>query len=92
MVRLRPRNWNQVLPDYRLGWAENNREACLNNLGPLSSVGRAYTAALGKIDEAELARIAGRIHREADRLHGVHFFCSGGRPVSAGAGRQDNDV
>jgi hypothetical protein len=25
-----------------LGWAENNREACLRNLGPLSSVARAF--------------------------------------------------
>jgi hypothetical protein len=80
MVRLRPKNWNQVLADYRLGWAENNRQACLNNLGPLSSVGRAYTASLGKINEAELVRVTGRIQREADQLHDVHFFCpEGGR-------------
>lgn len=43
-ARIRARNWDQTLPDFRLGWAENNREACLNNLGLLSSVGRAFTA------------------------------------------------
>jgi hypothetical protein len=42
MIRVRPQNWNQVLADFRLGWAENNREACLRNLGPLSSVARAF--------------------------------------------------
>jgi hypothetical protein len=70
VVRLRPRNWNQVLADYRLGWAENNREACLNNLGPLSSAGRA-AAASGKEGDA-LAREARAL---AERLYAVRFFC-----------------
>jgi hypothetical protein len=82
MVKLRPRNWNQVLGDYRLGWAENNREACLYNEGPLGSVARAFAASVGKIDEKELAAIAGRIQQEADRLYDTHFFCpEGGRYV-----------
>ncbi len=72
MVRLRPQNWNRVLTDYRLGWAENNREACLHNLGPLSSLSRALTA--GKpgrsADEMEL-----ELRRLGARLYGVHFFC-----------------
>ena len=69
MVRVRPEHWNEVLPAFRLGWAETSREACLNNLGPLSSVARALTASTGgKVG-------ARRIHREADRLHAVHFFC-----------------
>ncbi len=72
MVRLRPRNWDRVLTDYRLGWAENNREACLHNLGPLSSLSRALTskAAGRSADEldAELRRLSAR-------LYGVHFFC-----------------
>ena len=42
MIRVRSQNWNQVLADFRLGWAENNREACLRNLGPLSSVARSF--------------------------------------------------
>ncbi len=74
MARLRPRNWNQVLNDYRLGWAENNREACLRNLGPMSSVARALRA---EKPEGDLAR---PVQQTADRLYAVHFFCpEGGR-------------
>jgi hypothetical protein len=61
MVRVRAQNWNQVLPDYKLSWAENDREACLSNLGLLTSIGRAWPT--------EDARRAG------DKLHGAHFFC-----------------
>lgn len=68
MVRLRPGNWNRVLTDYRLGWAENNREACLHNLGPLSSLSRALTAAKPSESADELRRLSGQ-------LYGVHFFC-----------------
>lgn len=82
MIRLRPRNWHQVLADYRLGWAENHRQACLNNQGPLGSVARAYTGHLGKIDPKELAQLGDRVQRDADQLHQVHFFCpEGGRYV-----------
>jgi hypothetical protein len=88
MVRLRPQNWKQVLPDYRLGWAENNRQACINNLGPLSSVARSLTASLGKLDEAELAKVAERTRRRADDLYGTHFFCpEGGTYVLAADGK-----
>ena len=66
MVRARPANWDRVLADYRLGWAEANREACLNNLGPLASVGRAVAAKGGSTPE-QLGRAAAQ---EADRLYG----------------------
>ncbi len=70
MFRIRSRNWNQVLADYRLGWAENNRRACLDNLGPLSSVARAMATSEKSTE----------VCRCADRLHGAHFFCpEGGR-------------
>ncbi len=75
LVRVRAANWDRVLPDYRLGWAEANREACLNNLGPLASVGRAVVEK-GRTEE-QLGHAA---QQEADRLYGVHFFCpEGGR-------------
>ena len=32
LLRLRPENWNEVLPGYNLGWAEGNRAACHANL------------------------------------------------------------
>jgi hypothetical protein len=89
LFTIRARNWNEVLDNTYLGWAENHREACINNQGPLSSVARAFTASLGKIDEQELAQVAGRIVQEADRLHQVHFFCpEGGCYVLSPDGKQ----
>jgi hypothetical protein len=72
MVRVRPRNWNRVLADYRLGWAENNREACLYNLGPLSSLSRALTA--GK-SAPSATRLEKELRRLSVLLYGAHFFC-----------------
>ena len=72
MVRLRPQNWNQVLADYRLAWAENNRVACLHNLGPLSSVGRAVDA---RSEDGER-----QLNHLTEKFYGVRFFCpEGGR-------------
>jgi hypothetical protein len=87
MVRARPANWDRVLADYRLGWAESNREACLNNLGPLASVGRSVLAGpqTRERTEEELGRAA---RQEADRLFGVHFFCpEGGHYLLSGDGK-----
>jgi hypothetical protein len=82
LARLRPRNWNQVLNDYRLGWAENNRQACLRNLGPMTSVARALRA---EKPEGDLAR---QTQQTADRLYAVHFFCpEGGRYVPSADGK-----
>jgi hypothetical protein len=77
-IRIHPENWNQVLADYRLGWADNNRDACLNNLGPLSSVARAFTASLTKLDDTKLETLCERTCKQADYLHGHHFFCPEG--------------
>lgn len=75
MGRIRPQNWNQTLADFQLGWAENNREACLNNLGPLSSIGRAFTDSTLPGKERSDAVI-----EFADRIQAVHSFCpEGGR-------------
>ncbi|HZY85404.1 MAG TPA: hypothetical protein VFE78_11275, partial [Gemmataceae bacterium] len=80
MIRVRPENWKKTLADYRLGWSENNRQACLCNLGPLSQVGRAFGAAAagGDYTEALAARRGREVCRQADRLHAVHFFCPDG--------------
>ncbi|MCI0457783.1 MAG: DUF1559 domain-containing protein, partial [Gemmataceae bacterium] len=72
MVRLRPPNWNRVLTDYRLGWAENNRRACLHNLGPLTSLSRSLTARIADRPADERER---ELQRSSGRLLGVHFFC-----------------
>lgn len=68
MIRLRPHNWDRVLADYRLGWAENNREACLHNLGPMTSLSRAVSGLAGNDLDKELEKLSGR-------LYGVRFFC-----------------
>ncbi len=76
MVRVRANNWNQILPDYRLGWAENQREACLNNLGVLSSTGRAF---LAQNQAAAPGEETGRaIQQYANKMHAVQFFCPEG--------------
>jgi hypothetical protein len=89
MVRLRPQNWNEVLPDFRLAWAENDREACLNNLGVLSNVSRALTARA----QASAAAPTGEelnelVRRAADRVQAEHLFCpEGGRYVVSADGK-----
>jgi len=80
MARMRPQNWKEVLPDFQLSWAENDREACLNNLGALSAVSRALTArvpgaAAGGPTGEELDQL---VREYADRFHGVHLFCPDG--------------
>jgi hypothetical protein len=83
MIRMRPQNWNQVLTDYRLSWAENNREACLNNLRPLANVGRALAARAGGA-----AQPGTGVFERARRLYGVHFFCpEGGHYALSGDGK-----
>jgi hypothetical protein len=72
MVRLRPQNWKRVLTDYRLGWAENNRAACLHNLGPLASLSRALAA---KTPGRSADDMEQELRRLSARLYGVHFFC-----------------
>jgi hypothetical protein len=82
MVRIRPQNWNKVLPDYQLGWAENNRRACLNNLGPLSNVARAYAAFNPQQVRDEPAKAAENVLLVAEQIYGVKFLTpDGGRYV-----------
>ena len=83
---MRAGNWNEVLPDYNLAWAENEREACLNNLGPLSDAARALAAAGAEAPPAgeALDRAAFEL---AGRLSGARHFCpeGGAYRVSADA-------
>jgi hypothetical protein len=83
IIRLRPKNWNQVMEDYQLGWEENNRQACANNVGPISSVGRAIVKGEKSGDEA-----GKEAQRLADQLYAVHFFCpDGGKYVLSADGK-----
>jgi len=72
MVKLRAENWKEVLPDFQLGWAENNRQACIQNLGPLSSVVRALTAG------PRNGRAISSILADAGRSLGYQPFCPEG--------------
>lgn len=76
-VRMRPQHWDRVLPDYQLGWAENNRLACLQNLGPLWGLSRVLPSAdQGQSAEQSHAALvaAGELYFDS------HFFCpDGGR-------------
>ena len=72
MVRVRPEHWKDILPDFQLGWAEGSREACLNNLGPISWVARSTAATSnGAVKSAEAIRLA-------DAFYGMHFYCPDG--------------
>jgi hypothetical protein len=92
MVRVRPQNWNEVLPDFRLSWAENDREACLNNLGALSGVSRALTArtpgATAAADGPTGEELDKLVWQYADKFQAVHLFCpEGGRYTTSPDGR-----
>jgi hypothetical protein len=63
MVRIRPKNWNAMLPNFQLGWAESHRLACLDNVGRMSSLARLVAAG------------GGDVQSRAHELYGVDFFC-----------------
>lgn len=89
MIRLRPLHWNQVVPQYQLGWAENQRLACLHNLGPLSSLSRALHAnpAAGITHDNAVNRLNSFAHRVFDSrfycpCHGQYIVSPDGNSVS----------
>ena len=71
LARIRPQHWNQVLDAYRLGWEENHREACLNNLGPLAALNRAVRERRFSTDSRELDQLA-------ERVYDVQYYCPDG--------------
>jgi hypothetical protein len=88
MVRVRPENWNRVLPEYQLGWAENNRRAVLNHLSMLSNVARAAVAEDPDLLKQDPASSAETIGRQAEALYGIHFVPpDGGKYLLSANGR-----
>ncbi len=88
MLRLRPENWQQVLPDFKLGWAENNRRAVLNNLGRLSNVARAHVAQHPDAVKQDAAQVSEAILRSAAEVYGCQFTSpDGGQYVLAPDGK-----
>jgi hypothetical protein len=75
MVHIRAASWNRVLSSYKLGWAENNRAACLHNLGPLSSLVRASVATADRKAGAELPA---EIRKLGEAIYDTHFYCPDG--------------
>jgi hypothetical protein len=66
VLRIRPENWQAVLPGYNLGWAEANRGACRANLDMLANVNRGWNdrrPAAGA-PSAELLAHVGRVYGE----------------------------
>jgi hypothetical protein len=74
MVRVRPEHWDRVLPEYGLGWAENNRRAVLSHLSMLSSVARAVVAEDPDLVKQDRATAARDIVRQAETLYGIYFM------------------
>jgi Protein of unknown function (DUF1559) len=75
MVRMRPENWKRIVPSYKLGWAENNRAACLHNLGPLSSLARAVVPLADRKPGADLPA---EIRQLGETIYDTHFYCPDG--------------
>jgi hypothetical protein len=72
---MRPENWSKVISSYKLGWAENNRAACLHNLGPLSSLARAVVPATDRKSGADLPA---EIRQLGEEIYDTHFYCPEG--------------
>jgi hypothetical protein len=75
MVRIRAENWKRVVSSYKLGWAENNRAACLHNLGPLSSLTR---AAAPMADCKPGTELPTDITTLGETIYDTHFYCPEG--------------
>ncbi len=78
LVRVRPRHWKQVLPDFQLSWSEGNRRACLDNLSPLSDVARSLSRPGDGKGAATQPAAVGDVMRAAATLHDARFFCPDG--------------
>jgi hypothetical protein len=88
MVRIRPENWKDVIPEYQLGWAENNRRGVLNHLSMLSSVARAAVAADPDLLKEDSALAGASIVIQAESLYGVKFLpADGGKYLLARDGK-----
>jgi hypothetical protein len=77
MVRVRAENWKEVFSHFQLGWAENNREACLRNHDAIHGVSRALLRSHTG-DKTDLLQIAKNANTSAERLFGYRAFCPDG--------------
>ncbi len=75
LVRMRPQHWDRVLSSYKLGWAENNREACLQNVGPLASLARVIAVDDQKLSTEQRHAV---LIAAGEKYFETHFFCPDG--------------
>ena len=80
LLRLRPQNWKEVLPGYHLGWAENHRSACHDNLSLLANVNRGWKDAKQTPNSPDAV-----LTERAIRFYGVRPFCPDGGNYSLSA-------
>jgi len=76
--------WNRIMPSVRLSWDEAARQACLDNIGPLTSAARVAAASHGDasaITSEELTATASSIYG------GVHRCPCGGHYIRNTDGR-----
>jgi hypothetical protein len=73
LLRLRPENWKEVMPGYNLGWAENHRQACHENLSLLVNVNRGWNDRRPTGDAPDAALMS-----RVTRFYGVRPFCPDG--------------
>ena len=81
--------WNRIMPSVRLSWDEAARQACLDNIGPLTSAARVAAASGGDasaVTPEELTATASSIYG------GVHRCPCGGQYVRTADGRMVCDV
>lgn len=66
LARIDALAWQRVLPSYLLGWADNHRRSCLNNLGALGSLTRPVLALHGASPEhmPALAKLSKQLYRQ----------------------------
>jgi hypothetical protein len=84
LVRFRPENWNQALTGYKVGWAANNRDACVANLGILSSTARAFDPKTPLTTPASWDDRRRRVLAEAAKVNGLHCACPEGGAYQIG--------
>jgi hypothetical protein len=83
LLVLRAQAWNAVRADYELGWAENARRACLDNLGPLSDL----LPLVPPQQRADPAALGARLDALARTVHGARFYCPDGGDYLADSDR-----
>ena len=81
--------WNRIMPSMRLSWDEAARQACIDNIGPLTSAAR--VAASSHADDAEVT--PEQLAATASSIYGgVHRCPCGGHYVRTEDGKVVCDV